>query len=211
MLDLTGTGYFYFVIIIKRAKDNPGAGISYADYIDYYTIQNKKELLAKEKEIISKSTNCRVYIKMNKRSMAIMKNQANLMLSGKIQLKDVTGKPHVVTNQKDAFREACRHSYVEATYAHEFPSVLLDIDTTDKKVHDGVIKMMRQHHIRIWFEYNSPNGGWHVITKGREVQKLDFKVFDGGVDKGLFATVDAAADALAMVYCNIVSQGYKKS
>lgn len=207
MEDLTGTGYTYYILIMKRRKDNPGQNIKYCEYIKDYWIQDRDELLAKKNEIVSLSVGCRAYIKMNKRSIKMLDEIATKLFAAGMTTITI-GRNIAIKTPLEAKREAYRHAFKSPQDAFDYPATLLDIDTNDQTYYDKVNQMLKDQHIRKWFEYRSPNGGWHIFCKDRECAKLDFKSLDGGVDKGLFQTVDAVFDGFCLLYANITPAGY---
>lgn len=208
MEDLGDSGFVYYILIMKRKKDNPGSKINYVEYGKQYFIKNKEELMEKKEEIIKNADGCRVYIKMNKRNLEKIGNMAQDLMKGIPMLMTIK-RPIIVHNMLEALREAARHAWSDPEYAEEYPATLIDIDSSDANIYNGVVKMLNLHSIPIWFEYRSPNGGYHIMTKDRSPTKLDFSIFDTKkVKNKLMSKVDAVADGCTLLYANIYKMGY---
>ena len=203
MDDLTGTDEFYFVQVIKRKKDNPNANFNYAQYYGYWKVKNSTELMKikPQAEQLSKQHNARIYIRMNPRNEIKSNQHAQQFIH--------TRKPTQL-EMDIAFQKAAGWRFDSRRFTQDFPATMVDIDSTDTKIHNDVLNDLKQNNIPIWFYYTTPNGGLHIMCKTRDVMNIDFSKYDNGQHLGRLATVGADIDAATLLYCDIVVVGYKK-
>lgn len=219
----------YFVQVIKRWKDKPGADQwkasgkakgsyhSGAEYLDYYLIHSEKELEDVRKEIIksANNSNARAYISINSRD----EKQSNDYIK--------KFKARFTDHNDPRYKNAEPIIYGMAKSGEAWKDVrlkvLLDIDTTrdsevtingkKKNVWDEVRDRLQKYNVKIAAEYETPSGGLHLILNNKNNRNLkDFfkglKDFDGGRDLGKLAMVHPSEDIKMVLYSNVDTEGY---
>lgn len=194
---------FYFVQIIRRKKDNPTAKFNYAEYPKSWDIHNAQELMSIKDEIkkLCSMYNARAYIRLNPRSHKLTNANAAEMIRRSL-------KTNHSLNAEIAHAIAAGHSFKTRQHTQDFPVSMIDIDTTDKNVHQKVLNQLQQNGIKILFTYETLNGGLHIVMPNREACKLDFTWADGGKNLGLRSTVGVDCDAATLLYSNLIPMGY---
>lgn len=202
-LNLNDPDKFYFVQIIRRKKDNPNARFHYAEYPKHWNVTNGQELLSHKDEIkqICNMYNARAYIRLNPRSTKLATARAGDII------KDAIRKQKTMSYE-EAYAIASGHSFKSRQHTNDFPVTMIDIDTTDKNIHQKVLDQLKNAGISVLFTYETLNGGLHIVMPNRDACKLDFKWADGGKDLGLRATVGVDCDAATLLYANLVPTGY---
>lgn len=195
-------GEFYYVEIIERKKDNPDGDFNYRRYWDYFTIHSPQELIKYKPEIISQCErhNARAYLYPNARNEQQTRDYAKSLQRRNLEM----GR----TFQFAAGRHMDKSDKIN-DWVKLRPKGIIDVDSDDPKVHNQVRDMLKQNNIEIAHEYESPNGGLHIITKNRDASRLDFSSFDGGKKLGRYAKVGFDGDSPMILYSNVNPQGYK--
>lgn len=189
MLKFPNNDTFYYVSIIQRAKDNPGKHIDYCNYLHYYFIRSLEQLDTLEPLIKAKckETNSRAYIWLNARSAQAV-----------AKYTEIYQKRHMPRQYRGHEMELAAGRSFKSP---DRPICHFDIDTNDVNVYNDVIDQLEKNNVKIIAQYCSPSGGWHILTDDQEkVQKVDLKKFDGGKDKGRFATVGLEFDKPVILY-----------
>lgn len=228
LLNCTDPDQFYFVQIIKRYKDNNGmskdgnyhAGGEYGEYSNgtAFKVRNKQELLSLKNQIIKycDSNNARAYITSNPRS-------------------DKAINSFIPTYQKRSHGNVNDPRYIHAAEIlagqpkHDpinFPErkrLMLDVDTTDKRVWRVTKAIIQSYGIPIEKEFETPSGGLHIMLPNSYAPEIpdlikDLYVFDAETDKNgkrnffpdkkFQQTVHANFDGKFILYSNVNTKGY---
>lgn len=203
VLNLSDPDEFYFVQIIRRQKDNPHAGVKYAEYPKHWNVRTGSELQAIKDEVksICNTYNARAYIRLNPRKKSMANARAQEIIKQSLKHKQKI-------TYDEAFAMASGHSFKTRQHTKDFPVTMIDIDTTDPKVHKQVLDQLKKAGINILLTYETLNGGLHIVMPNRDACKLDFKWADEGKDLGLRATVGVDCDAATLLYANLIPLGY---
>lgn len=192
----------YYVQIIRREKDNPNINYKgwYCSYHGNWAVRSIGELERLKPTIVQlcKKWNARAYILLNSRDADEANHWAKVYMS----------------------RGQCYGHELESAYGRSFPEgagreiCFLDIDSNDVKVHERVHQILKQYNIKPLFEYETLNSGLHIVLPSRKEAiklKLDgaFEEFDGGEDRGMYATVGVEIDKSTILYACMQPQGYK--
>lgn len=202
-LDLDDDDKYYFVQIIRRKKDNPNANFRYAEYPKYWTVRNGDDLLAIKDDVKNMCSiyNARAYIRLNPRSNRLATERASEIIRDAIRNRRTV-------SFDEAYSIASGHSFRSRSHTKNFPVTMIDIDTTDKSVHQKVLDILDNFGVKVLFTYETLNGGLHIVMPNRDACKLDFTWADGGRNLGLRATIGVDCDAATLLYAKMVPTGY---
>ena len=203
---------FYFVQIIKRYKDNKNSDRSKGNYHaggwyeDSFRVRSVQELMSLKSKIVDlcNKSNARAYITVNNRSEKETNKQV-------IKVKSMYPK-------NDA-RHIHAHEIVPGQAKHgrnwagQRLKFFVDIDSTDKRIWNEVKKIAKMCDMDIMDEYETPNGGLHIIFPNKEHPNIEYftqmlKKFDNWIDKKLLATAHPNFDGKILLYSNVESNGY---
>ena len=206
--NLDSNDNFYFVQIIKRFKDNPNmdkTGNYHAggEYLQSWKVFSYDELLSLKDDIIKacETQNARAYMTINPRSQSQI-------------------KAFVSTFRRRFKPTDPRYIHAEEILAGQTkghwddrPILFLDIDTTDKRIHNDVSEILKRFGIDELFRYTTPNGGLHIVlpNKGAKYMKeviYLFNKYDNYRNKGRLATVHPNNDGKIILYSNVDAKGY---
>lgn len=203
---------FYFVQIIKRYKDNKNSDRTKGNYHaggwyeDSFRVRSVQELMNLKPKIVDlcNKSNARAYITVNNRSETETNRQV-------IKVKSLYPK-------NDA-RHIHAHEIVPGQAKHgrnwtgQRLKFFVDIDSTDKRIWNEVKKIAKMCNMDILDEYETPNGGLHIIFPNKEHPNIEYftqmlKKFDNWIDKKLLATAHPNFDGKILLYSNVESNGY---
>lgn len=173
------------------------------EYLKSWKIFSYDELLNLKNEIIREceKNNARAYITINKRS-------------------DSQIKGYISTFRRRFRPNDPRYIHAEEILAGQpkshwdnRPYLFLDIDTTDKKVWNGVDDILNKFGIQEVFRYTTPSGGLHIVLPDNNAKymkdiKYLFNKFDNYRNKGRLATVHPNEDGKIILYSNVDTKGY---
>ena len=199
---------FYFVQIIKRFKDNPNmdkTGNYHAggEYLQSWNVFSYDELLKLKPEIINacETQNARAYMTVNPRSQ----NQIKAFVSTFRRRFKPTDPRYIHAEEILAGQ----------TKGHwdDRPILFLDIDTTDKRIHNDVSEILKRFGIDELFRYTTPNGGLHIVLPNKDAKYMKeviylFNKYDNYRNKGRLATVHPNNDGKIILYSNVDAKGY---
>lgn len=217
LLTFNATSDTYYVEIIQRKKDNPNADFRYRKFLKYYLIHSADDLDKYEGEIkrICIKNDARAYIYMNARDSNVANQYAEHLKKKFEQTKRRFGKKDTNASMYGHELEVAYGSSEDWTNR---PICMIDIDSPDVKVHDAVHDMFKQNGIGIYMEYETLNGGLHIFSPDKEKLrqlKPQFTQFNiggnmtPGVDYGNYNIVGMDIDKPAILYCNLIPQGYQ--
>lgn len=201
LLNFKSDDDFYFVEIIKRKKDNPNDAFRYRQFISYYWITSREQLLSLKDEIINTcvNNNARAYIYMNPRSAQVVKDYAKVLVKRFAQ----RGKGYGKYRGHEIEFASGQHKDWDSR-----PISFLDIDSTDTKIFDKVHQILAAYDITPMAEYKTPNGGLHILLPDKKARYLDWSMFDDGKQLGQYATVHFNIDSPTLLYSSVKPQGY---
>ena len=109
-----------------------------------------------------------------------------------------------------AFQKAAGWRFDSPNFDHSFPWTLIDIDTRNPHVMNGVKQTLHQHHINTPIIYKTPNGGMHIFTTNRTAVKRLKQQFVNqyGTDSNGNPIVAVDPDGATLLYADIIAQGY---
>ena len=219
LLDISSPDDFFFVQIIKRKKDNPTSDTRIGNYhaggwyLDSFRVSSSDELKALKPKIVQicNANNARAYMTINKRSHK--ETDAYIPIYRKkfrpTDARYIHAGEIVPGQAKDG-----------ANWRGLRKRVLIDVDAsktaTDWRgmnIWDTVHFLLKNFNITPIAEYETPNGGLHIIVPDKEdsnfiKMKQLLKNFDKGIDMGRRATVHPSVDAKMILYSNVKTAGY---
>ena len=228
LLNCTDPDQFYFVQIIKRYKDNKGmsktgnyhAGGEYGEYSNgtAFKVRNKADLMNIKQKVISycNANNARAYITANPRSDKAI----NAFLPTYRKRSGINTNDPRYIHAPEILAGQAKH---DAVNFPERKRLMLDVDTTDKRVWRITKAIIQSYNIPIEKEFATPSGGLHIMlpdSYAPDIPELikDLYVFDAETDKNgqrdffpdkkFKQTVHANFDGKFILYSNVQTAGY---
>lgn len=203
----------YFVKIVKRDKDNPGqkSQFSACQHLKEYYFEGLDEFKNAEQDIkeLCKRENARAYIYMNARSKQIIDKYTQINLA--------RFKKYPKMNAKYGGNGKA----LAAGRSLEDPSrplCFVDVDSSDQKDIDMVLKIIDYFNIKPLYTYRSLNNGIHIILPNyQDAKKIEkhFSIVNGDLS-GMSdvvkknAKVGLEIDKPVLLYACLTPQGYDK-
>ena len=172
---------FYYVVVMRRKKDNPGDNPKEYDesianvfddaiYLGGWVIEKYTDLLEYRDEIVSlcEENHARAYITINPRTYERVNKEVEFRKANNMN----PGAEFMMS-------AASIKRYNEPEYEWEKinPRVLVDIDTDDSYALAEAHEILSDNNIEILFEINSPCGGAQFVVPDRRIFELR-EVFD---------------------------------
>lgn len=185
---------FYYIIVMRRGKDNNYADEPYEQpfsdffisdkYLKGFVIKSYDDVLEYKEEIISlcEENNARAYISINPRSFTECNESENFMTRA------------ILPRRKEGDAE-------------KYPRTLIDVDFSDAFGFQELSEVLEENSLIPIMETNSPNGGKQYVMGDRRVFDVDFSYFDkyervGKVNNNN-AAIHCLADTMVDIYANL--------
>ena len=204
---------FYFVQIIKRFKDNPNDDKRQGNYhggawypYKGFRIKSVDELMSLKPKIIDlcNQSNARAYMTVNSRSDKATDNQI-------VKVRGIYPPSDARNQYADEIVPAqAKHG---RNWQGQRLKFFIDIDTKDKRIWAEVKKILQLCNMDSIGEYETPNGGLHIIMPNKEHPNIEYMQhmlhkIDGWRNKGRLATAHPNFDGKIILYSNVDALGY---
>jgi hypothetical protein len=181
-----------YIEILKRWKDNKGASDiknRYYRLVRPFFFKSIDELMSAKQQIVDlcMKHNARAYIWLNTRSA----DGLNQYVSQLEQRHEKTKHNYMITAARGSWNTPKRSL------------VLIDVDSTDTKVHNDVLDILNNQGFTVALKYISPSGGLHIVVDDKRAIHIPWDRY--GYGKGKYAIVGSEIDKPGILFADLTT------